>query len=205
MATNSRSPDRPEADLALNRSWAARSLALLAAANVALGGVLFTLSPPRVSGAPDVVPAPGLPAQVHSPSDRLAGGHEGEPYVLVLSDADLTALAGYVIARSDVPFDQVRIAVADDGVAVDGVTRGMAVTVPVRAVGRIGARDGLPEVTLDDVSLGGAPLPPFVRRQIVREADRSLDFSRYPMPVSVDAVTLRHAEMTIVGRIARQP
>jgi hypothetical protein len=49
------------------------------------------------------------------------------------------------------------------------------------------------------VSLGETPLPAFVRDRILREANSSLDFSRYPLPVTVEAVELRPGGLTVRG------
>ena len=67
--------------------------------------------------------------------------------------------------------------------------------------GTVSASGGLPRARVDDVSLGGAPLPSFAREQIVRQANASLDFSRYAMPVTVDAIELRPGSMTIRGSL----
>ena len=74
-------------------------------------------------------------------------------------------------------------------------------TVPVRIVGTVSAAGGLPRARIEDVSLGGTPLPAFVRDQIVREANASLDFSRYRMPLTVDALETAPSRLTIRGTL----
>lgn len=180
----------------------ARILLGLLATNAVLGGVLFALRPPWSAAAESAVAPTALPPQVEELRGRIAEGRRGEPYVLDLSDEDLSAMAGYFLARApDVPFTRVRVAVAVDQVAVEGVTKGLAVTVPVRAVGSLSARDGLPRAHLADVSLGPVALPGPVRAQILREANRGLDFSRYPLPVTVDTVELRPGGLTLRGTV----
>ena len=179
-----------------------KALTLLVAANLLLGGTVFTLRPPWGGAAEAIAARPQLPSQVQRLAARIAEGHHGEPYTLDLSDEELTAVAGYFLADApDVPFTRVTIAVSGDKVRADGMTKGLAVTVPVRVTGAVSASDGLPRARVEDVRLGETPLPAFVRDQIVHEANSSLDFSRYPMPVTVDALELRPGGMTIRGTV----
>jgi hypothetical protein len=177
-----------------------RVLVLVVLANLLIGAALFALRPPRGAPPEPLIPPPPLPAPVAELRSRLAAGQHGEPYTLAMTDDELTALAAWSLANApDVPFTRVKVAVTGDRVIAEGVTRGLAVTVPVRIVGTVAAADGLPRVTIQDVSLGDTPLPPFVRDQILREANASLDFSRRPMPVTVDAVELRPGGLTVRG------
>jgi hypothetical protein len=182
------------------RRWPiVRLVILLAVGNVLLGVAVFALRSPWAT-APEVAAPPALPPQVERLRARIAERHPGEPYSLDLSDEELTATVGYFMARApDVPFTRVRVTVTGQRVIAEGVTRGLAVTVPVRVSGTLSARDGLPQAWIEDVSLGDTPLPAFVRDQILREANRSLDFSRYRMPLTVDAIELRPGGVTIRG------
>lgn len=186
-ATRQDSGDKPAprtADARMARRW----LVGLAVANVLLGAALLAWRPPT-RAASVVLPPPAPPAQVQALQDTLAAGRHGEPYTLDLSDAELTAMAGYFLARApDIPFADVRVAVAGHEVVAQGVTKGLVVPVPVRVTGTVAARDGLPRATLTDVSLGSVALPAGVREQIIREANASLDFSRYNMPITVETV-----------------
>jgi hypothetical protein len=177
-------------------------LTLLVLANLLLGGALFALRPPQTAPAEALLPPPPLPAPVLALQARLAAGQHGEPYSLTLSDAELTALAAWSLANApDIPFSRVTVQVAGDRVIADGVTRDLAVTVPVRVAGTLRAADGLPQVTIQDVSLGETPLPGFVRERVLREANASLDFSRYPLPVTVEAVELQSGGLTVRGML----
>ena len=179
-----------------------RLVAILVAANLLIGGIAFGVRAPWL--APPAVPS--SPAQLPFPVQRLKAaidaGHHGERYVLNLSDADLTALVGYVLDRSpSIPFGKVTVAVGDGQVVVDGMTRGMAVNLPVRVKGAVNARDGLPVARVEDVSLGDAPVPGFVRDQVVRQINNSLDFSRYHLPVTVESIEMQRGRMTIRGTV----
>jgi hypothetical protein len=203
MHVSTRIPRRLPFSRAATGRWSVgRFLALLVLANLVLGGALFALHPPGGAPTEQLIPPPPLPGPVRELQSRLAEGHHGEPYTLALTDEELTALAAWSVANApDVPFTRVKVAVSGDRVVADGVTRGLAVTVPVRVVGTVAASNGLPVVTIRDVSLGDTPLPAFVRDQVVREANASLDFSRRPLPVTVDAVELRPGGLTVRGAL----
>jgi hypothetical protein len=175
-----------------------RWLLLVTVVNLALAAGLLTLRPPwRVERA-DVPPA--LPPQVADLQARVQRGEHGAAYALTLSDEDLTATAGYFLAqRQDVPFGQVRVAVADDHVEANGVTTGLAVAVPVRVRATVQARDGRPVVQVADVNVGGLVLPDFARQQVLDEANRAVDLSRYDLPVTVESVTLRPGALDVRG------
>jgi len=167
-----------------------RLLLLVVVVNVLLAAGLLTLRPPwRIERS---AAAPPLPAQVADLQARVQRGEHGTPYTLTLTDEELTATARHFLAQSeDVPFGQVRVAVVGNHIEVSGVTTGLAVAVPVKVVANAVARDGAPVVSVLDVDIGGLALPPFAREQVLREANRAVDLSRYELAVTVDAVALR--------------
>jgi hypothetical protein len=111
-------------------------------------------------------------------------------------------MAGAFLAnRRDIPFTRIQVAVVGQNVVVDGVTSGLAVTVPVRATGTVSAVDGKPRARIESISLGDMPLPAFARDQVLREANASLDFSRYDLPLTVDAVELHAGSLAIRGSL----
>ena len=166
-----------------------RLLLLVTVVNVVLGLGLFLLRPPGRVERSDVPPP--LPAEVAELQARVQRGDHGTPYTLTLTDEELTATARYFLAQSeDVPFSQVRVAVVGERLEATGVTTGLAVAVPVRVVANVEARNGAPVVSVVDVGIGGLALPAFVREQVLAEANRAVDLSRYDLAVTVDAVTL---------------
>ncbi len=175
-------------------------LALVTATNVLLGAALFVLRPP--AGADGAVVPPALPAPVAELEARIGQGHPGEPYLLDLSDEELTALASYVLAHApDVPFARPKVTVTGEKVVVNGVTKSLAVAVPIRLTSALAAKDGRPTALVEDVSLGQTALPGAVRDQILRAANQSLDLSRYAIPLTVDAVELRPGGVTLHGTL----
>jgi hypothetical protein len=167
-----------------------RLLLLVAVVNGLLAVGLLILRPPWRVAQPDTVPV--LPAQVAELQARVARGEHGTPYTLTLTDDELTATARYFLAQQpDVPFSQVWLAVVDGHLEATGVTAGLAVAVPVRVVANVAAQNGSPVLTVSDLDIGGLALPSFVHDQILAEANRAVDLSRYALPMTVDTVTLR--------------
>ncbi|MBI4497025.1 MAG: LmeA family phospholipid-binding protein [Chloroflexi bacterium] len=178
-----------------------RVLAVLVAGNLLLGGVLFTVGTPA-QRTDETTPPPALPAAVQELQEKIAAGRHGEPYALALSDEELTSVVEYVLARSpNIPLTRVTITLTDGKVIADGVTRGLAVALPVRVTGTVGARDGRPWAQVQDVRLGEAPLPAFIRTQVLQELNASFDLARYPLPVTVEALELRPGEIRLQGTI----
>jgi len=195
---------RPNAHLPASGRWrwhVPSWLVALVLANTLLALALFALRPPWASPTSDAQ-APELPVQIRALQQRVAEGHPGEPYALDLSDAELTAAAGYFAATApDVPFIRIQVAVAGDQLAVEAVTRGLAVPVPVHATVSIAAVDGTPQVRVEDVRVAGSGLPSFARDQVLREANTSLDLSHYDLPLTVDAVDLAPGRLILRGRL----
>ncbi|MBI2954703.1 MAG: hypothetical protein HYY30_10340 [Chloroflexi bacterium] len=187
----------------IGRHWSLRrTLALVIVANLLLGLILFTLRSPS-RGAPDEnAPVPPLPQQVQQVKTLIAEGRHGEKFSMVLTDQDLTDLVAHFLAADpSLPFTQVRVAVTGQRLVIDAITRGLAVTLPVRVTGTVGARNGLPWARVENVSLGDTPVPGFIRDQIVGQVNAGLDFSRYDLGVSVDALELGAGTMAIRGTV----
>jgi hypothetical protein len=175
-------------------------LLLVAVVNLGLAFGLFALRPPQRVERITAVPA--MPAQVAQLAAQVQRGEHGAPFDLVLTDDDLSATAGYFLAQSkDVPFGQVRAAVSGGHVEVSAVTTGLAVAVPVRIQTSVVARDGAPVVQVLDVGVGGVPLPTFAHDQVLREANRAVDLSRYNLPVTVDSIELRPGVLEARGTV----
>ena len=175
-------------------------LILVTVVNLGLALGLLTLRPPwRLERV--VVPT-AMPAQVAQLAAQVQRGEHGAPYQLLLTDDDLSATAGYFLAQSaDVPFSQVRVTVNGGQVEANAVTTGLAMAVPVRIQANVIAQNGAPVVQVTDVGLGGVPLPSFAQEQVLREANRAVDLSRYNLPVTVDTLELRPGVLEARGTV----
>ncbi|MBI2887392.1 MAG: LmeA family phospholipid-binding protein [Chloroflexi bacterium] len=185
-----------------------RAAVLLVATTLFLGGLqLIGTAPPgspepQSAGAPPPAQPAAAPAPLEELRAKIAQGRHGEGFSLSLSQEELSALADQFLAtHPSVPFANVRIAISGDKVIADASTRGLALTLPIRVTGAVGASNGQPWAKVEQVSLGGAGLPGFLREQVASQVNASLDLSRYPLPVSVEAVELRQGGLTVRGAV----
>jgi hypothetical protein len=170
-------------------------------ANGLLALTLFAVRSPWVSRTREVE-VPVLPMEIRNLQQRIAERHPGEPYVLDLNDSELTAAAGYYAATvPDVPFTPIQVRVVNGRLTLDAVTANLAVPVPVRATVALSTTNGTPRARVDDVRIAGAGLPAFARDQILREANSSLDLSRYSLPLTVDTIYTSPGSLVLRGRL----
>jgi hypothetical protein len=173
----------------------------VALVNLVLGLVLFSLHPPWIA-PPQQASALLLPAQTVTVQQQIASGVHGQSYAVSLSDGELTAaLAYYASMTPDVPFTGIQATILADHVAIDAVTRGLAVPVPVHADVSLAASDGVPRAKVEEVSVAGAGLPAFVHAQVLSQANASLDLSRYELPLTVDSVQQRPGVLEFSGKL----
>jgi hypothetical protein len=169
---------------------------------VALVTSLLTFRSAPVEASVPAGPPPALPPQAAELEARINAGASGEPYEVTFSESDLDQLAAYGLAESpDIPFRDVRVTILDDHFLVDGVTTGTVIPVPVRAVVTLTADNGTPVVRVEDVSLGGIPLPESVRNRVRDDVNQSLDPSRLKLPLTLDSVAQQRGSVTLRGHI----
>ena len=170
--TMSLSPIDPTASVP--RATMGKTLIWLVVGNLCIGIFLFFIHTPR---QPVARQTPRLPAQVVALENSIAQGRHGAPFALDLSDQELSdTLTAYLAEDQDLPFARAMVAVTRGRIAVDAVTRGFALAVPVHVDGTLSARDGQLLAHVDDVRLGNAALPGFARDQILAQVNASLDF-----------------------------
>jgi DUF2993 family protein len=197
---------RPETSRPTQARWHWRwslptILVALVLANMLLALALFALRAPWVSRSREVE-VPTLPVQIGDLQQRIAEGRSGEPYVLDLDDGALTAAANYYAATArDVPFTRIQVHVVGNRLTLDAVTANLAVPVPVQALVALSAVDGIPQARVEDVRIAGSGLPGFARDQILREANASLDLSRYALPLTVDTIDTTPGRLVLRGRL----
>ncbi len=181
---------------------AARSVVLIAMANILLGLALLTLHSPVRAVPDDATNPPDLPRPIQQLLGRIDQGSHGEPYTLLLTDAELTAATSYFLASDpSLPFTRARITNTGGNMMLDGVTRGTGLAIPVRVTAAVGAADGIPWARVENISLGDTGLPGFIRDQIIQQINASLNFSQYDLLIRVDAVDLGRGSVAIRGSI----
>ncbi len=178
-----------------------KAVAAVALVNLVLALVLFAIRPPWSAPAEQTI-SPVLPAQIEALQQRIGSGHHGEPYAVSLSDQELTvALAYYASRTPDVPFTSIQATILADHVAVDAVTRGLAIPVPVHADVALAVSDGIPRAHIQEIRVAGAGLPTFVHDQVLQQANTSLGLSRYELPLTVDSLQQRPGNLEFAGKL----
>jgi hypothetical protein len=178
-----------------------RVVAAVALVNLVVALLLFTSRPPWSMPAERAL-APVLPAQLAAIQQRIASGHHGESYEVSLSESELSsALSYFATTTPDVPFTNIHARILADHIAVDAVTRGLAVPVPVRADVTLSISNGGPGAHVEEVSVAGAELPAFVHAQVLQQANASLDLSQYELPVTVDSLQQRPGVLDFGGTL----
>jgi hypothetical protein len=108
-------------------------LSLFAVLNVILLLAAFAVRQPWADSAKQVA-VPALPPELQDLQVRVASGHHDEPYSVSLTDAELTAaLAHHAGTVPDVRFTGIQATILGDQVAVDAVTRGLAIPIPANS------------------------------------------------------------------------
>lgn len=162
-------------------------------------------APQAGSASPASSAAPAtseLPAPVQDIQAKIATGRHGESYDVALSQEQLSALAdSFLATRPTIPFSNVHITIDGEKVIADATTKGLAITLPIRVTGVISAKNGSPSAQVEQVSLGGASLPGFIRDRILSEVNASLDFSRYSIPLTVETIEMRQGMMAVRGTV----
>ena len=177
-----------------------------------LTGVVLYLQHPTLNPTPEVKlasvvsslspEAPALPAEVQDLQATIAAGRHGESYDVTLSQEQLSSLANsFLETRPAIPFTDVRIVIDGEKVIADATTKGLAITLPLRVTGIISAKNGSPLLQIEEVSLGRASLPGFMRDRILSEVNASLDFSRYSIPLTVETIELRDGMLSVRGTV----
>jgi len=174
---------------------------LVLVVNLVILLVAFAVRPPWTPGAEHSA-VPALPAQIQDLQQRIESGHHDEPYSVSLTDAELTAAVAHFAATSpDVPFTGIQARIVGEQVAVDAVTKGLAIPIPVHATVSLSVSNGVPAAHVDDVRVAGAGLPAFVHDQVLRQANASLDLSRYDLPLTVDKLQQSPGTLAFQGRL----
>ncbi|MEP7200051.1 MAG: hypothetical protein ABI874_09555, partial [Chloroflexota bacterium] len=124
------------------------------------------------AAAPYVVEPIRAP-QVVALLDRIAAGtHSGETWDVTLTDLEAEqTITWYLQHNPQIPFRHPRVRITTDAVSGDGDATVAGLTVHVGGKARITLSDGLPVVTILDLSL---PLPGPIREAIERELQTQL-------------------------------
>lgn len=149
-------------------------------------------------------PAPYVVAPVRDPEvvtllDYIASGnHSGEAWQVTLTELEAEQTITWYLQRySQIPFRHPRVRITPDWVAGEGDATIAGLQVHVGAKARIALQDGLPVVTILDLTL---PLPPPVRSALEEELQTQL-LRADRLPVRFTAAEWQDGQVIVRGVI----
>jgi uncharacterized protein YpmS len=131
-----------------------------------------------------------------------AGTHHGESFELAFTETELEeTLAWYAEKGSHGPFREARVRIDSDGVELSGEVR--LGTLQLRVTGRadVYLSDGVPQLTVGELSIGKARLPDVLRFQLEDQLNRQLILGEGELPLVVREIDLREGRLTLLGDI----
>jgi hypothetical protein len=131
----------------------------------------------------------------------IEGGHSGEPFTLEVTDQEAAeTIAWYLSRHPNVPFAEPQVFIRPDGILAKGVAQIAGLRVGLTGRAEIELRDGVPIVTLGDLSVAGVAVPGFVRDRIQAEIDAQFSLAQN-LPLIVDELILEEGRATVRGTI----
>ncbi len=154
------------------------------------------------AAGPVVVVEPRLEPGLADLRQRLAeGNHSGEPFTIEVTDQEAAeAIAWYLERHPRLPFAQPQVFIGPDGLAAAGVAQLAGLRVGLSGSARVVLHDGLPEVTLTHLDVGGLVVPPFARDRIQAELDAQFALAQ-DLPLVIEEFTLAEGRAVVRGWI----
>ena len=130
------------------------------------------------------------------------GTHEGESFELIVTDSDVEeALAWYAEQHPGVPFHEVRIRINPDGVELSGEVRLGTLQTQVTGRADVYMQDGVPLLAIDELSIGKARLPDFIRFQLEDQLNGQLMLRGDELPLIIEEMELQEGQLAVRGTI----
>jgi hypothetical protein len=131
----------------------------------------------------------------------IEGGHGGESFTVEVTDVEAAETIAWYLARHPrIPFGEPQVTIAPEGITATGVAEVVGLRVWLQGKARITLRDGVPDVTLADLDVGGVAVPAFVQRRIQAEIDAQFALAQN-LPVTIEEFSLEAGKATVRGRI----
>lgn len=131
----------------------------------------------------------------------IEGGHSGEPFSIEVTDQEgAETIAWYLSRHPSIPFRDPQVSIWPDGVAATGVAEIAGLRVGISGRARIELHDGVPDVTVAELSVAGVGVPGFVRSRIQSEIDAQFALA-HNLPVIIDEFNLEPGRATVRGTI----
>lgn len=131
----------------------------------------------------------------------IEGGHSGESFSIEVTDLEAAqTIAWYLSRHPRIPFRSPQVSIAPGGVAATGVAEIAGLRVGLRGTARIVLHDGVPQVTLVDLDVGGLGVPAFVQSRIQSEIDAQFALAE-DLPISIETFDLFEGKAIVRGTI----
>ena len=172
------------------------ALALLAANGLAWAGALSPSGPVYVA-------EPVLEPDLADLRDRLReGGHSGERFTLNVTGQEAAeSIAWFLGNHPEIPFEHPRVQFHPDVVESWGEVEVLGLRLSIHGQATMVLEDGIPIVTLTDISVAGAPVPGFVLAAVQDAVYEQVDLSNRELPVIFETLELREGEAVAGGTI----
>lgn len=131
----------------------------------------------------------------------IEGGHRGEPFTVEVTDREAAETIAWYLARHPrIPFDSPQVSIAPGVIAAAGHAEIAGLRIPLRGTARIVLHDGIPDVDLVHLDIGGLAVPSFVRNRIQSEIDAQFALAQ-DLPVSIETFDLQEGKAIVRGTI----
>jgi hypothetical protein len=143
---------------------------------------------------------PRLDPQIASIRDKIFSGQaSGEHFEIVVTDQMASEAVAWFLARHpEVPFSHPRVRINPQGVTGSGTAYLMGLRTPVSGRAFITARNGLPVVQIQEISVAGAAAPDFILQATQKEFEAQLAQVQ-GFPVEISRVELGDGQMLVEG------
>jgi len=172
------------------------ALALLAANGLAWASALAPSGPAYIA-------EPVLEPDLADLRDRLReGGHSGERFDLHVTGQEAAeSIAWFLGNHPEIPFERPRVQFHPDVVEAWGEVEVLGLRLSIHGQATMVLEDGIPIVTLTDISVAGAPVPGFVLAAVQDAVYQQVDLSHREMSVIFETLELREGEAVASGTI----
>ena len=169
------------------------------AVGLVLANVMAWLNSGEIHGLADVEPR--LAPELSNIRDTLwAGESAGETFRIVITDEMASeAVAWFLDAHPEVPFSHPTVQIDANGITGLGLAHVLGLRTLVHGRVELELWDGVPIVSVQELSIASLTAPSFVIDAIQRELDKQFDLSGGRLPMEITLLELDEGMMTVEG------
>jgi hypothetical protein len=143
---------------------------------------------------------PRLDPQIATIREKIFSGQAaGEHFEIVITDQMASEAVAWFLARHpNVPFSHPQVHIDAQGITGSGLAYMLGLRTPVSGRAGVAVRDGVPQVTLQSISVGGTAAPDFLLRAIQQEVSDQFGAAQ-SLPVYITRLELGEGELLVEG------